>query len=99
MLTRVVNIGIWNMQVSESVNVAHGLTYNKIRSVFASIVSDTGDTWYPLEHSAGYTDIDGKLIWNAVNIVLFVRVGGYFDNILFNDAVMNRGYVTIGYVQ
>ena len=87
------------MQATGFVRIAHGLTLAKIRTVHATIISDSGNSWYSLQHSDTYTDLEGKLNWDATDIVLFVRVGGYFNGLLFNDAVMNRGYVTIGYVQ
>ncbi len=87
------------MQTTPFVNVPHGLTFANIRNVEVNILNDAGNTLYSLRHSDSYTDVDGKLNWNTTNISLLVRAGGYFDSTFFNDTVMNRGYITIEYLQ
>ncbi len=98
LLTKVLNIGIWNMDLTPSVSVAHGLVLTKIRTVEATIIADSGTVVYSLRYSNAPLNSDGNISWGAANIVLVQRVGGFFDGVAFDDGAMNRGYVIIGYV-
>ena len=98
LLTKVLDIGIWNMDLTPSVTVAHGLTIANIRTVGATIIADSGTVVYSLSYSNAPLNSDGNISWDATDIVLVLRVGGFFDGVAFDDGAMNRGYVIIGYV-
>lgn len=99
LLTKVLPIGVWNMVATNAVSVPHGLTYAQILEVYTLIHNDTLSTGYPLEYSELFTDWDGDLVWTNTNVSLYRRAGGHFATAAFDDAVMNRGFVTIKYVQ
>lgn len=96
---KVINIGDWNMDSTASVNVAHGVTLDNIRSVDFVIKDDNSTNRYM---SRGSTAADGEMqMWvdsiGATNIVLARLTGGYFDTAAFDATSFNRGYVTIFY--
>lgn len=91
---KVVDIGDWNMDTTASVNVAHGVTWSKIRSITVSIWNDD---------SVLYTFFDGSttspsVYANSVNVILTRITSGFFDSVNFNATSFNRGYVTIWYI-
>lgn len=80
--TKILPIGAWDMDTSNSVNIAHGITeYRDIRSVSAYIRSDDSVSWVqaPWFTAAGQIEY-----WiqdtNATNIQLIRRTGGFFDS-------------------
>ena len=44
--TKIIEIGDWNMDSTNSIGVAHGLTLSKIRGIESAIIRDDGDTSY-----------------------------------------------------
>jgi ABC-type Fe3+-hydroxamate transport system substrate-binding protein len=99
--TKIINIGDWNMQSTAGVNVAHGLTFSKIRSLSVWIEQDdSAFLLYPLNFPVG-TDgqiVSGWFYWGDVNVSLNRTAGGVFDAAAFNATSFNRGYITIVYV-
>lgn len=96
--SKIIEIGDWNMDSTASLNVAHGLTYSKIRMVSAIIRSDDGTVLYPLT-PAYITDQDASIAAiDATNVVLNRYGTGSFDNANFDATSYNRGWVTIHYV-
>ena len=96
--TKVINIGVWDMVATAGVNVAHGLTAANIGTVIVRISNDAGDTFFGLTYSVAYTEVEGQVYWDATDIKMSRRTGGGFDSVSYNDGVMNRGNITIGYV-
>lgn len=96
--TKVLPIGVWNMDGTGTVNVAHGLTLADIREVTVSIIKDDASTQLPLNFASAGGTLSGDFYRSATNVVLARTVGRDFDNINYNDAVMNRGWVVIKYV-
>jgi hypothetical protein len=103
MKTKVIEIGDWNMDTTESESVAHGLgnDYKKIRSVSAIIRTDSyGHSYFPLTY---YVDelsggVEGGIgDFDSTSILLKRKTGGYFDSTTFNSTSYNRGWVTITY--
>jgi hypothetical protein len=99
---KIVNIGDWNMDSTGTIDIAHGLTASKIRSVTAVIVNDAGDTYYPFngyQASAGGTDYQGMVAyWDATNVRLYRSSGSLYDAATFDSTSYNRGWLTIEYV-
>ncbi len=94
--TKKMDIGTWDMTaVPGSVNVAHGLTYAKIRGINVLIRNDPDSFRYSLftqnGANSGYYNID------STNIVLIRIAGQGFDNANFDimGGDGNRGYVLI----
>lgn len=100
--TKIINIGDWNMDTTDSVNVAHGLTLANIRVVEGTIRNDAGDTFYPIAEaliSAGSAVNGAYAHANATNIVIQRLLNGFFDgSAAFDGTSYNRGWVVITYV-
>ena len=98
---KIIEIGDWNMDSTETVTIAHSLTGNKIRSMFAVIYPDIGSaidgSIIPINQNVAGTS-SGNIYANETYIVLYRITGGYFDSTDFNATSYNRGWVTIEYV-
>ena len=110
LLTKVIEIGIWNMDTSASVSVDSGLDdQTKIRSMSAMIRIDSnvssGNILFPLNSidsgtglpNGGVSNV-GNIPSNPSHITLFRVTGKDFDSASFDEVgVYNRGWVTIIY--
>ena len=98
--TKVIDIGDWNMDTDVFVNVAHGLTYENIRSVEAFIRPDSGSglTLSPIDKTNASSVPNGDVQIDNTNVAIVRTTGGDFDNVSFNDTSYNRGWITIQYV-
>ena len=93
--TKIVNIGDWNMDSTNFVEVAHGLTFSNIRHVSVAIRldDDIGDTLLiPSE-----TDDIEQISCDTTNVSITRTLGGTFDTTNFDKTSFNRGYITIIY--
>ena len=79
--------------------LAHGLTREKIRTVSAIIHRDDGAFYFDInwENTFGTSGHNGISVASS-NITVHRKADGYFDSANFNAANVNRGYVTIQYV-
>ena len=89
------------MDSTITVDVAHGLTLSKIRSVNATIRGDDSTGLFPL--TPGYistpTEVDAYIqLANNTIITLSRRTGGVFDTVDYDSTSFNRGWITITYV-
>ena len=101
-LTRIVEIGDWNMDTGTQVTVAHGIgaSYKNIRSISVIIRDDDDSDYYKLERVALDGVIQGGVsLIQTVNISLDRLTGGIFDAALFDSTSFNRGWVTIQYTE
>jgi len=90
---KVIEIGDWNMDSTESVNIAPGVTVGNIRNVTVLINMDGGDYRYPLDIlAAGYWTM--RL---TTGIRLERIAGGFFDSTNFDSTSYNRGWIVIEY--
>lgn len=92
---KVIDIGDWNMDATASINVAHGITFAKIRSVSAMIRNDIADTYWDYGG-----ELNGDLFFtvNSTNVVLSRVASGFFDGVDFDSTAYNRGWVVVQYV-
>lgn len=100
--TKVIEIGSWDMDAIGSRLVSHGISdYTKIRSISVMIRNDAETILYPLSSvggSGGTTPQgDAWAVNNSGSILLMRVASGVFDNTNFNDAIINRGWVTVTY--
>lgn len=93
---KIMEIGPWNMDSTGETDVAHGLDATKIRSALIEIISDAGVT-YSLTYDASASVNSAYRRDDATNITIVRGAGGFFDSTAFDDAVINRGWVTIFY--
>jgi len=102
LLKKVVNIGDWDMDANPEVNIAHGLTFSKIRSVSGLIRNDADNKYYQIP-SPKYTDGTGDEmgVWvasvDATNVILHREGTSQWDDTNFNATSFNRGWVIIEY--
>jgi len=97
--TKIVQIGDWNMDSTQSVTIAHGLTYGNIRSVAAFIRNDANASVLPID-AANPLDwlCDGRLAWSSSSVVLSRRPSGFFDDNDYSATSYNRGFIVIEYI-
>jgi hypothetical protein len=102
LLTKVVEIGDWNMDTSNTKDVAHGLAnHKKIRSVSVIVRDDTDANYDDLLHRINFIDPDlpaaGINQINATDIQLYRHNGRQFDSAGYDSTPFNRGWVIIVY--
>lgn len=95
--TKIINIGDWDMDATNAVNVAHGLTLAKIRSADFT-VRDDSDAQYYIASACSTPDELYVILIDATNVQLGRKIGGSFDGVGFDATSFNRGWVTITYV-
>jgi hypothetical protein len=101
--TKIVDIGDWDMDATDSITVAHGCDNLQIRNIEAVIFTDTGVTVsngnsFPLGlrwEASG--NVQGGLYWGATDVYLHRLIGGLFDSTSFNATSYNRGHLIITY--
>jgi hypothetical protein len=100
--TKIVQIGDWNMDTTNLVEIAHGLDWTKIVNVHACIYADGGGDRYMLVNSETTPVPTGTfssiISWTALNIALRRATGGVFDSASFSGTPFNRGFIVIQYV-
>jgi len=102
LITKVLNIGDWNMDLFPTVNVVHGLTLSKIIGV-SSVVIIKDDSLIIRDlyiNSALGIAVDGGCVsgTDATYIYLSRTNGGYFDNADYDSTSFNRGYIIVKYL-
>jgi hypothetical protein len=96
--TKVLPIGVWDMDATIQVLVPHGLSgASQIREISAMIVDDTGATKVSLMSTAFTGSLGGGAAATSTDIALSRVTGGVFDTAGYNDGSINRGYVIIRY--
>lgn len=96
---KIVEIGDWNMVSTPQVNVAHGLTFSKIRNVSAFILNDAATNLTNL--LVGFQSpgsVDGHIQVSSANVSLIRLVSGFFDNTNYDSTSFNRGYIVIDFI-
>ena len=95
---KVIQIGDWNMDSTDNVNVAHGLTLANIRNISVVIRDDGNTTYYCLPGADATLAADQEYAFaNASNVNIKRRDSGIFDNASFDQTSYNRGWITIMY--
>lgn len=95
-----IDTGVWDMDATPSVNVAHGLSADAIFGVIGWVINDALTRRYPFPGGGG-AGVGTREIWadywDNTNVVVARRTGGFFDHTDFNDPTTIRGYITILY--
>jgi hypothetical protein len=94
LLTKVIEIGNWDMDAGNNVDIITGLPSLKVRSCHIAIINDTADSIYPLEMSGFHRFYE---LVGDIRIIIDRTLGGTFDNASFDSTPYNRGFVTIEY--
>lgn len=95
--TTILDIGDWNMDITPSVLITHGLDYTKIRSFSAIIRHDGAVTLYPIIMELGSpSSTDGIItLTNSTQFYLARILNGFFDSSSFDSTSFNRGWITV----
>lgn len=89
--TEVVELGDWNMDMTTSINVAHGLVYENIIGAVVLVRNDADTA----------RDTGGGVVVGAIDStnIAIVRVpGSKFDNTDYDSTSYNRGWLTVTYM-
>jgi hypothetical protein len=101
--TKLIDIGTWDMNATDGVRVAHGLTRSKIRTFRAMIKGDDdAESYLPLDYDLG-SGAAGNILIDPAFLTEFSlnrKIGGSFDNTSFDKTTgsYNRGYIEVTYV-
>lgn len=103
LITKIVDIGDWNMDTTKTINVAHGISdFTKIRRVSVMIRNDPNTNLNPINAMEGTTGttIAGS-VWfiSSTDISITRLTGGIFDNTFYDSTSYNRGWITIEYIR
>lgn len=102
-IEEVIEIGAWNMDTTGTKNVAWSLPADHyIIGVDVLILYNGGALTQtePLNYVHGLSlssEVSGGWRYSGGNFALERLTGGHFDQAAFNDAVQNRGFVTVRY--
>lgn len=95
--TKIIEIGDWNMDSTDFVNIAHGVDYSKIISVQAIIKNDLDSYSVNLAGTSTGGLGMGSIYTYATYILLARMTSGYFDHTDYDSVSYNRGYILIQY--
>jgi len=101
LLTKIINIGDWQMNTDDTVVVAHGLSnYKKIRSVSVVIRDDNDVNYFDFASTvtAGFAPCGAINGITVTSITLFRYNLGTFKSNDFDSTSYNRGWITIQYL-
>jgi len=96
--TKVINIGDWDMDTTQNITVAHGLTSANIRRVTVIIRNDDGSTTASLPFYLGGSTSTEGVSWTSTLISLSRATSGTFDGTNFDATSYNRGWIVIDYI-
>lgn len=98
---KILDIGVWDMDATDFLDIAHGLTLANIIFVGGYIQNDLADGHYFFVQNEYATGGQMDLFIDRgqiANIRIRRRNGGYFDSILFDDGVIDRGKLYVVYI-
>lgn len=92
--TTIISIGAWDMDATASINVAHGLgDKDRILNVSAVIINDADSARALLNGPEGAISFI-----DDTNVTLSRVNSGFFDSTAYDDGAMNRGFMTVQYI-
>lgn len=99
LITRVIEIGEWNMQSSNALVSLNGISFNKIISVSVLVTNDAQNFKAPIDYTGNAADsppAGGYYLSSSNNsIIVTRRNGGYFDDTNFSSILINRGWLML----
>ena len=90
---QIYEIGSWNMDSTPVNFTPHGIDNMSIRGIDVIIQNDTQSNVFL------FTVDRGTITFDATNITLSRVVSDFFDNTNFDDETINRGWITLKYIQ
>lgn len=102
-LTKVIEIGDWNMDSTDTITKTHGVNAVKIIGVSASIRVDSNipptNAVATMMVGADVNGLNGgQIAWTDTNIILNRTVSGRFDSTTYDETSYNRGWIIIDYL-
>jgi hypothetical protein len=101
---KILEIGDWNMDTTNSVSIAHGVSSGntKIKSVSASVRNDADTAVYDLIGGAWASpeladSPSGSIYYTSTDVTLNRVSGTPLDSTEFDSTSFNRGWITIWY--
>lgn len=101
LITKVINIGDWDMDNTVTLSIAHGLTLANIRQVEVYVRKDSDAGLYPgAVYRLDYYAIINSGYWltNGTDVLMFRSDTGTFNSADFNQTSYNRGWIIIKHV-
>lgn len=98
---KVIDIGDWDMDATITVNVAHGLTVTKIRTISVLIRGDNDTDYHDfasIENNA-LSSTNASITAQTTNVNITRSTSGPFDSTAYNLTSYNRGWITIQYTE
>jgi len=100
---RVLDIGDWDINAVNAVEVTHGLTWSDIRSIQVWIRNDANDFLAQLNADNGLVGCADGIVnldqgVRPGKVFLQRKIGGYFNNVNYDATSYNRGWVFIWYI-
>lgn len=96
---KIIDIGDWNMNTTDYVDIAHGLTQSKIRGVYGVIRNDANDSYYTIPYVSGtYGNAEIGILFTSTNIRIARYATGMFDSTSFESTSYNRGWIVVTYI-
>jgi len=99
LLTKVINIGDWNMDTDDDITIPStlllNLDFDKLIDYKALILNDSSTIEYNLDEGGEIHKSDNA---GKADLSLFRDSGGVFDNTSFDSTPFNRGVVIIRYM-
>ena len=96
-----IEIGDWDMDVNNAINVTHGLTateWQTVRGVSVSIRDNGNTSHYDYVSYTDNVNIGNQIQVSPTTVFLRRAIGGAFDNTNFNSTSYNRGFITFTYL-
>lgn len=97
--TKIINIGDWNMDTTNFVDVLHKLTMSKIRDIKIIIRDDYDDLYLPINWYDNFNSIIVGTYNIQATVINITRIdSAVFDSEDYNATSFNRGWITIWYI-
>ncbi len=99
LLTKVIEIGDWDMDADSFKFIPHGIAggSTKIKDVQVAIRKDSDENDIIWKIDSGISARNGDLSWDDDNINPARAAGELFDSTIYNETSYNRGEITIRY--
>ncbi|MDH4127161.1 MAG: hypothetical protein OEV44_00295 [Spirochaetota bacterium] len=99
LLTKIIEIGDWDMDTTQSIVVNHSIAdFKKIRCINVIIRNDTDTSMHDLIRSDTSGVLAGSVTFiSSTQITLFRVTSGFFDSSTFDSTSFNRGWIAIMY--
>lgn len=97
-IKELVEIGAWDMQGTANKTISWSLPSGKrITSINATIYADTGSSALPINYNDSVYVVSGNCFYNGTGFRCDRISAGIFNSSSFNDAVINRGVISVEY--